>query len=367
METIPLNDLSRIDPINLAAEIDIVTKVISSGHYIKGEHTAKLENRITHLTKSHGTLTVANGTDALMLAMLGLGLHPGDLVATVPNAGGYTSTAAIRIGAVPVLVDIDSMTAQMSPDSLKQLLDAEEKIRAVVVTHLYGLMADVEAIRNICDLSGVYLIEDCAQAFGANLEGRSVGSWGDAATFSFYPTKNLGALGDGGAISFKDESHLSRARQLSQYGWSNRYEVSLIGGVNSRIDEIQAAILILRCERLNEENQKRREIISRYQNALNGNRRMIHAKYESFVGHLAIMVTPSRGQDAESLTRSGVGTGIHYPILDNHQPAWKSIFKGSYAPNAEKNVEQILTLPCFPKLSELEIQQVCEALRDLPN
>jgi dTDP-4-amino-4,6-dideoxygalactose transaminase len=213
----------------------------------------------------------------------------------------------------------------------------------------------------------VFLIEDCAQAFGANLEGRSVGSWGDASTFSFYPTKNLGALGDGGAISFKDESHLTRARQLSQYGWSNRYEVSLIGGVNSRIDEIQAAVLLLRLESLNEDNKKRREIISRYQNSLSGNRRMIHANDDSFVGHLAVMVTTSRDQDSGILNQTGVGTGIHYPILDNRQPAWTSIFQGQTAPNSETNVEQILTLPCFPKLSESEIDQVCESLRSLPN
>jgi aminotransferase EvaB len=367
LETIPLNDLSRIDPANLAVELDVVTKVISSGHYMKGRYTSELEEKIAELTAAYGSVTVANGTDALMLAMLGLGLGPGDLIATVPNAGGYASTAAIRIGAMPVMVDIDPLTAQISPESLRALLMSEKRIKAVVATHLYGLMSDVEAIRTICDLSGVYLIEDCAQAFGANLDGRNVGSWGDAATFSFYPTKNLGALGDGGAISFKKESHLTRARQLSQYGWSNRYEVSLIGGVNSRIDEIQAAVLLLRFERLNEENVMRRELVSRYQNALSGNRRMIHAKGESFVGHLAIMVTPSREQDIDHLNRSGVGTGIHYPILDNHQLAWNSIFIGQSAPNAEANVEQILTLPCFPKLLESEIEQVCEALRDLPN
>ncbi len=367
METIPLNDLSRIDPTNLAVEIDVVTKVITSGRYMKGRYTAELEEKVADLSAAFGSVTVANGTDALMLAMLGLGLGPGDLIATVPNAGGYASTAAIRIGAMPVVVDIDPLTAQMSPNSLRQVLTKGDSIKAVVITHLYGLMADIEELRTICDLSGVYLIEDCAQAFGANLNGKNVGSWGDAATFSFYPTKNLGAFGDGGAISFKKEIHLTRARQLSQYGWSNRYEVSLIGGVNSRIDEIQAAVLLLRFERLNEENLRRREIVSRYQDVLSGNRRMIHAKSESFVGHLAIMVTPSREQDTNYLNRSGVGTGIHYPILDNQQPAWKPIFTGQYAPDAETNVEQILTLPCFPKLTESEIEQVCEALRDLPS
>jgi dTDP-3-amino-2,3,6-trideoxy-4-keto-D-glucose/dTDP-3-amino-3,4,6-trideoxy-alpha-D-glucose/dTDP-2,6-dideoxy-D-kanosamine transaminase len=367
LEAIPLNDLSRIDPVNLAAEIDVVAKVISSGHYMKGKFTADLESKIADLTQACGAVTVANGTDALMLAMLGLGVQPSDFVATAPNAGGYASTAAIRIGAVPVLVDIDPKTTQMSPDSLEKVLVSNESIRAVVVTHLYGLMADVQAIRIICDRFGVLLIEDCAQAFGASLDGRIVGSWGDASTFSFYPTKNLGALGDGGAISFKNEIHLIRAKQLSQYGWSNRYEVSLLGGVNSRIDEIQAAVLLLRLERLNEDNKKRREIVSRYQKALTGNRRMIHTSDNTFVGHLAIMITTSRDSDTDFLNRSGVGTGIHYPILDNHQPAWLTIFSGQSVPMAEVNVEQIVTLPCFPKLEESEIEHVCKTLKALPD
>ena len=367
MGTIPLNDLSRIDPINLAAEIDIVSKVISSGHYMKGRFTSELESKITELTQGSGAVTVANGTDALMLAMMGLGLQPGDLVATVPNAGGYTSTAAVRIGAVPVLVDIEPETGQMSNDSLQEVLSHTESIKAVVVTHLYGLMADVIAIRNTCDQFGVLLIEDCAQAFGANLHGQPVGSWGDAATFSFYPTKNLGAFGDGGAISFKDEKHLSRARQLSQYGWSSRYEVSLLGGVNSRIDEIQAAVLLRRLERLNEENERRREIVARYQSALSGDRRMIQVSNETFVAHLAVMVTTSREKDIDYLSHTGIGTGIHYPILDNHQHAWKSIFSGQTVPNAEINVGRILTLPCFPKLTDSEIEQVCKTLNALPN
>ena len=367
METIPLNDLSRIDPTTLAAEIDVVSKVISSGHYMKGKFTSELESKITDLTKGSGTVTVANGTDALMLAMLGIGLEPGDMVATVPNAGGYTTAAAIRIGAIPILVDIDPVTGQMSDDSLKEVLSRNESIKVVVVTHLYGLMADVIAIRDTCNQLGVLLIEDCAQAFGANLHGQHVGSWGDAATFSFYPTKNLGALGDGGAISFKNEKHLSRARQLSQYGWSSRYEVALLGGVNSRIDEIQASVLLLRLARLNGENERRREMVARYQSALSGDRRMIQVSNETFVAHLAVMVTTSRERDMDHLSQTGIGTGIHYPILDNHQHAWKSIFSGQIVPNAETNVGQILTLPCFPKLTDSEIEQVCKTLNALPN
>ena len=361
---IPLNDLSRIDSVTLASEIEVVSKVISSGNYMMGPHASALEVEISNITRSAGTVTVGNGTDALMLAMQGLGIQQGDLVATVPNAGGYATTAAIKIGAIPILVDIDPVTMQLSTDSLRRVF-SNNQVSAVVATHLYGLMADIETIRNICDEAGVLLIEDCAQAFGAKFNGNSAGSWGDAATFSFYPTKNLGALGDGGAISFKELSHLSSARQLAQYGWSTRYEVTMLGGVNSRIDEIQAAVLLLRLQHLNEENNKRRIIIKRYLDSLSDKRTMVFLDNESFVGHLAVLVTDSRAKDQAALTAAGISTGIHYPILDNYQPAWKSIFENQATPIAVTYSQKILTLPCFPQMTEDEIQLVCKTLSEL--
>lgn len=364
MKMIPLNDLSRTDPETLASEIAVVSQVISSGSYIKGTHTLALEAEISKSTQSAGAVTVGNGTDALMLAMQGLGAHKGDLIATVPNAGGYTTAAAIRIGALPVLVDVDPATLQMSTDSLRRLV-SNKKLFAVVATHLYGLMTDIETIRDICNEAGVFLIEDCAQAFGAKFEGSNVGSWGDAAAFSFYPTKNLGALGDGGAISFKQMSHVASARQLAQYGWSNKYEVTMVDGVNSRIDEIQAALLLLRLESLDKDNNTRRSIVKRYSGSLSGQRKIIFVDDESFVGHSAVLVTDSRDKDKAALNSAGISTEIHYPILDNDQTAWKSIFENQIAPNASDNSPKILSLPCFPRLTENEIQQVCQALSAL--
>jgi dTDP-4-amino-4,6-dideoxygalactose transaminase len=209
------------------------------------------------------------------------------------------------------------------------------------------------------------LIEDCAQAFGAKINGRSVGSWGDASTFSFYPTKNLGALGDGGAISFKQESHLERARQLAQYGWSDRYEVTLLGGVNSRIDEIQAAVLLLRLQKLDEENRKRRDVVKLYSESLTGTRKMVFIENESFVGHLAVLVTDSRDKDQAVLNAAGIATGVHYPIMDSDQPAWQSIFENQTTPIAAINAQKILTLPCFPRMTQSEIQLVCTTLSEL--
>jgi aminotransferase EvaB len=361
---IPLNDLSRIDPDALASEIAVVSKVISSGRYMMGEHSTALEKHIADLTESAGSITVGNGTDALILAMQGLGINHGDLVATVPNSGGYATIAALRIGATPILVDIDPVTLQMSTESLRDVI-SKNHLTCVVVTHLYGFMADIEAIRRICNEADVVLIEDCAQAFGAKLNGRSVGSWGDASTFSFYPTKNLGALGDGGAISFKQENHLERARQLAQYGWSNRYEVSLLGGVNSRIDEVQAAVLLLRLQKLDEDNRKRRDIVKLYSESLTGKRKMVFKENESFVGHLAVLVTDSREKDQATLNAAGIATGVHYPILDSDQPAWKSIFENQIRPIAATNSQKILTLPCFPRMTDNEIQLVCKTLSEL--
>lgn len=361
---IPLNDLSRQVAERQHREIEVAASVLVSGHYIKGSRTEELESALSALIGGSQVLAIANGTDALMLAMLGLGLKPGDKVATVGNAGGYSSTAAVRIGLQPVLIDIDSNSAQMSCEDLEQAFK-KGSIQAVVVTHLYGQLADVETIRELCDRYNVYLIEDCAQAIGARRNGKAAGSWGDASTFSFYPTKNLGAIGDAGAVAFKVLEHYETARSFSQYGWTSRYEISIAGGFNSRIDEIQAAILLERLPHLDEDNAKRREIIKIYSSSLTGERRMLGQPDESFVGHLAVLVTTNRASDVEKLHSQGVATGIHYPILDNKQKAWKEQFTGTEIPNSEILVNQILTIPCFPLMSDGEVHQVATALSSL--
>lgn len=361
---IPLNDLSRQISDRQTLEKAALGTVLESGYYMKGRHTQELEDSLSKLVDAYGTLAVANGTDALMLAMLGLGVSENDKVATVPNAGGYSSTAAFRIGAKPVMVDIDTEIAQMSVASLEDVLSKNE-IKVVVVTHLYGQLADIESISNICKKYGAMLIEDCAQAIGASRNSRYAGSWGDAATFSFYPTKNLGAIGDGGAVSFKASDSLDRAKLLSQYGWSERYKISLRGGFNSRIDEIQAAILNVRMNYLHEDNSRRRTIVNEFRNSVTGTRRMLGENNESYVAHLAVMVTESRDQDMKNLELLGIATGIHYPILDHAQPAWASLFELTSTSQAENFNQQIVTLPCFPNLSDNEVQQICDALKSL--
>ena len=253
----------------------------------------------------------------------------------------------------------------MSAASLSAQLETHPDIKVVIATHLYGLMSDMQLIRDLTSAKGILLVEDCAQAIGANQRGTPAGAWGDASTFSFYPTKNLACLGDGGAVAFKNPKNADTCRRLAQYGWSERYVISDSDGFNSRLDEIQAAILVSRMQRLSHNNQVRRSIVARYVKALNKPRYMVHNDADDFVGHLAAMITPQQQSDIEKLNQANVGNGVHYPVLDHHQPAWKKYFVGISLPNSEQLVKSVITLPCFPLMTEDEISRVCQILKSL--
>ena len=365
MTIVPINDLSRWDDSERDRINRRIQEVVESGHFMLGSNTKELESQLSSRLDGMNVMCVGNGTDALSVAILGLGLQAGDKIATAANAGGYATGAILRLGCIPILIDVDLETAQMSSSVLSSVLAHHSDIKAVIVTHLYGLMADISAISAITREKKVLLIEDCAQAIGASTDSREAGSWGDASTFSFYPTKNLGCLGDGGAVALKDAIVANHLRQLAQYGWNGRYSVEVAGGFNSRIDEIQAAILVHRTENLEEDNERRRSIVKRYAGALNSQRRMLWKDDSSFVGHLAIMVSATRDADKKALENLGIGTGVHYPITDHQQIAWKNTFADQISPNADLLTSQILTLPCFPKMTEDEVNEVCNALSQL--
>jgi aminotransferase EvaB len=362
---VPLNDLSRWDEADKINVSRAIQEVIESGHFINGPKTSLLNTRLKQMLGEREIVFVGNGTDALMLALLGLGINEGDLVATVANAGGYATSAILRIGAVPVLVDVDRHTAQLSVEDLRLKLQSHPAMKAVVVTHLYGQMADMPSILTAVRNFECLVIEDCAQSIGAVQAGLTSGTFGDASTFSFYPTKNLSCLGDGGAISFKSTAHAEYARQLAQYGWSTRYVIDHEGGFNSRLDEMQAAVLLERIDGLQKNNDKRRQIMNRYKAAVKDSRFLIGEDDPSFVGHLAVLVTSSRGADMSSLNNANIATGIHYPILDHQQAGWSTYFSNVKLPNSESLVQKIVSLPCFPLLQEFEIERVCEALQSL--
>lgn len=362
MELIPVNDLSRWDQSDLYEIKQTMIEVAESGYFMRGPKNKALESDLAKLLNNRNVVCVANGTDALTLALLSLGVKPGDKIACTPNAGGYGTGAVIRLGALPVLVDIELETAQMSVESLELAIALNPELRAVMVTHLYGLMADMSQISRVVDKHGLLLIEDCAQAIGAVQNGVPAGAWGHASTFSFYPTKNLPCIGDGGAVAFKDVTDAELCRRLSQYGWSERYVIADQNGFNSRLDEIQAAILLTRLKNLSLNNQIRRSIVKRYSTSLDSKRTMIWQDSESYIGHLAVMVSDSRDKDIEELVSARIGFGIHYPVLDHMQPAWSRYFPNVKLPNSEKLVKSIVTLPCFPLLKESEIDRVSAVL-----
>ena len=365
MTQVPLNDLSRIEPLIQEQILGDIGEILRAGSFLKGRFTEALESQLSLMFNNYSITCVANGTDALFIALSALGVGPGTRVATVANAGGYTTGAALRLGALPLFIDVNPNTAQMSASSLRTHLHADNRVAVVVATHLYGLIGEIAEIANICREFDIPLIEDCAQSFGASLEGKLAGTFGDAATFSFYPTKNLGAFGDAGAVATRTPEFTQKVQSTAQYGWGNRYSVELLNGVNSRIDEMQAAALVRQLPLIQKHNKVRRDIVHQYSQALTSTRKMIMHEDERFVGHLAVMLTDSRESDRSQLASLGIATGVHYPIADYEQLAWRETLGIVQLPNTDKLQQRILTLPCFPSMTSSEINQVVAAIARL--
>jgi dTDP-4-amino-4,6-dideoxygalactose transaminase len=350
-----------------------LARVAQSGWYVQGpEHEAFQAEFADEVGVSH-CVGVASGTDALELAIRAVGEGPvGDgpvgegrvgTVLTAANAGGYTTTAARRAGRAVTYADVDAIHLCLTPGSVEPRL---EGVAIVVVTHLYGRLAPVEQIVELCHARGVAVIEDCAQAVGAQRGGRKAGSFADAAAFSFYPTKNLGALGDGGAVLTSDAEIAASLLRLRQYGWTAKYSIELDGGRNSRLDEIQAAVLRTRLPHVPAWNERRRGIIRRYAAACVGtSMTILPVEGEDHVGHLAVGLTPRRGEVVAALAVAGVSTDVHYPIPDHRQRAFASEYAGVSLPVTENTAGRLITLPCFPELTEAEVDQVCDALASL--
>ena len=335
------------------------------GWYIHGPEHAAFEGEFASFLGVRHCLGVASGTDALELALLAVGCRAGDEVLTAANCGGYTMTAARRVGLRVRFADVDPTTLGLSRATVEAALTPA--LRAVVVTHLYGLVAEIEEVVSLCRERGVAVIEDCAQAAGARRGGRRAGAFGDAAAFSFYPTKNLAALGDGGAVVTDSDEAADRVRRLRQYGWDRKYEITLPGGRNSRLDELQAAVLRIGLGRLDESNARRRRIVERYAGALPpAVGRFVAGEGEDYVAHLAVVVlVEDREHVRAALDAAGIATDVHYPIADHRQPAWRDEYDDVQLPVTEHAVGHVLTVPCFPELTEDEIERICEALRGL--
>ena len=356
-----LNDLQahtrRFEPELRAA----VARVLASGWFALGPEVEAFEREFAEYCGSAHCVGVANGTDALELALRAVGVEAGDSVITAANAGGYASHAIVAAGAQPRYADISETSLGLCPEAVEQALDSST--RAVIATHLYGRMADVIALREIADRRGIALIEDCAQAHGAAHAGVRAGAWGDAAAFSFYPTKNLGALGDGGAITTSCAQTAERARRLRQYGWESRYVAGPDGGRNSRLDEIQAAVLRAKLPRLDELNAARRAVARAWVDGLSSDAiRTPDVAGTDYVAHLFVVQTDERDALRAFLAEQRIASDIHYPRLDPEQPAF-----AAYAPAAplvvsERVRSRVVTLPCHPELATALVARACEPI-----
>lgn len=360
---VPLLDLRRRTAPITAELMQAIGRVVERGQYCLGPEVSAFEREFATYCGRAYCVTVNSGTDALELALRSLGVGVGHRVVTVANAGGYTSAAITAIGALPVYVDVDPVSLNMSGQDLRCVLDPE--IKAVVVTHLYGRLAEIEALSEIAGTHGVPVIEDCAQAHGAERAGRRAGGFGAAGCFSFYPTKNLGALGDGGAIVTDDAELNQRLLELRQYGWRGKYVAAVAGGRNSRMDEVQAAVLRILLPRLSDWNCRRRLVAD----VLSASLRSLPGVVVPEVGgtehvvHLYVVRVQRREYLQTRLAELGVATAVHYPVADYCQPRYADLFGCSRTlANTEAACREVLTLPCFPEMQEAEVTHVIEAL-----
>lgn len=354
-------------------EIDgAVARALGSGWYILGKEGEAFEREFAAWLGTARAVGCANGTDALALILRGLGIGEGATVATVSHTAVATVAAIEMVGAVPLLLDIDPDTYTMDPDELAAVLDDPPPglppIRAAIAVHLYGQPCDLGPMLAACERAGAALIEDCAQAHGAALHDRKVGTMGKAAAFSLYPTKNLGALGDGGVLATDDVELAERIAAIRQYGWRERYVSSLIG-VNSRLDEVQAAILRARLPRLDAGNAKRRDIAAVFDAALAGGPIAPPVRREGaqHVFHQYVLRSADRGAAQARLRDEGVGTGIHYPVPVHLQSAYRDRVPLGPAGcgETERAAREVFSLPMYPELTREQVDRICAALRGL--
>lgn len=360
---IPLFDLSRETALLREQINEAINRVLDSGRVIlAGEHAA-FESEFSAFTGVEHTVGVANGTDALEIALSAVGVRAGGSVVTVPNAGGYASVATLRLGAVPAYCDVDNDTLLMSAATLTACLEQlDSKPQAIVVTHLFGAMAPMTEIMAAARAHAIPVLEDCAQSIGANMNGRMSGSFGDVATTSFYPTKNLGAYGDGGAIFTNNPDIANYARQARQYGWTSKYHIDQPYGRNSRLDELQAAILRVKLRHLDNSVARRISVFKRYEDA--NPALLVDAGHPAFAPHLAVIRTRHRAHVARQFSDVGIGTDVHYPVLDHQQSGWTGLTPVTLA-TSEAASQEILSIPMFPFLTDTEIDRVCDALANV--
>jgi len=336
-----------------------IRRVLESGHYILGPEVEAFENAFARYCGVRNAVGVNSGTDALILALRALDIGAGDEVITASHTALATVSAIIAAGATPVLVDIDSEFYTMDPAGFEAAVTS--KTKAVIPVHLYGQAADMEAIMRIARKHHLKVIEDCSQASGTLFHGCRVGSIGDAGCFSFYPTKNLGGIGDGGIVVSDSAAFSGRVRRLRQYGWSEQRSTEE-PGLNSRLDELQAAILNVKLKRLDADNERRREIARIYCEALGGSDIVLPTERpgSTHIYHLFVIACAERDALQERLAASGIQAGIHYRMPAHLHSGYDRLCRmpDGGLPQTEMLANKILSLPMYPELTNKESEMV---------
>jgi len=345
-----------------ADELDTaMRRVVSRGTYVLGPEVAAFEQEFATFVGARLAVGTASGTDALTLALAALGIGAGDEVLTVSHTAGATAAGILRAGATPVLVDVDPGTLTMAPEQIRQAVTAQT--RAVVPVHLYGGAADMTPIRDIADRHRLVVIEDCAQAHGTVYRGEHVGSRADAAVFSFYPTKNLAALGDGGAVVTSRPEVVEKVLSLREYGWRTP-QISEELGWNSRLDELQAAVLRVKLRHLPRLLAARRATAAAYSEGIRAPEvarpRALEGVEHSF--HLYVVRAKHRAALARHLRRLGISTAVHYPVPVHRQPGYAPVCIAHPVPETDHAAAEILTLPLFATISSDTVEQVVRAV-----
>lgn len=346
----------------LAALADIdaaIKRVMLSGHYILGPELTAFEHEFSVWLGTAGAVGVANGTDAIELALLAAGIGPGDKVVTVANTVTATVSAIVATGAKPVFVDIEPGMMLMDVAALETMLTTvrDPKIKAVVPVHLYGQAVDMPSLMELAGRHNLFVLEDCAQSHGSMVGGQKAGTWGQLASFSFYPTKNLGAFGDAGLVAGRDPALLEKVRLLRQYGWRKRY-VSDHHGRNSRLDEIQAAILRVQLGRLDTGNRRRDEIARHYLATLKDTplKLPVIAEGRTHTWHQFVVRTPKRDELQAHLAKKDIVCGVLYPMPIHRQPAYHDATLS--LPHTEQACAEVLSLPLHPGLGDDDVARV---------
>ena len=363
-----MNDFKNEPQDLLDAEIDACKRVLNSGYWILGKEVINFEKVWSSYIDISYTVGCANGLDAIEIGLRALNIGLGDEVITTPNTAFATVLAIIRSGATPVLADINPDNGMLDPNSVKRCINKNTK--AIILVHLYGQIGPINELLEVSKNSNLHLIEDCAQAHGAKFENKFAGSFGIFAAWSFYPTKNLGAVGDAGALTTNNLELAEKARSIANYGQSVRYHHPYIG-MNSRLDELQAALLSERIKYLDAWTIKRRNIANIYSNNIKNkfiNLMPLPIHKEGHVHHLFVVNSDKRDNLQTYLKEKSISTLIHYPIPIHHQPPCLSIKKDPQGlTNSEIFSKTCISLPCHPGLSTLEIEKIIMTINSFEN